>query len=66
MAAFTEGFTDTSGQKDHIGAIISKVLAARQMAEQERNYAQEQLQKQDPDASLEDFGIKRGYFFKKA
>ena len=66
MAAFTEGFTDTSGQKDHIGAAISKVLAARQMAEEERKHALEELQKQDPDATLEDFGIRRGYFFKKA
>lgn len=66
MAAFTEGFSDTSGQKDHIGSAISKVLAARQMAEEERQYALEELQKQDPDATLEDFGIKRGYFFKKA
>lgn len=66
MAAFTEGFVDTTGSKDHIGKVISKVLAARQMAEEEREKAQTTLSKQDPDATLEDFGIKRGFFFKKA
>lgn len=42
MAAFTEGFTDTSKPgKDHIGSMIAKVIAARQLAREERELAEE-------------------------
>lgn len=64
MAAFTEGFSDTSGYRDHIGAVISKVLVARQLAEKERAHAEALAEKQD--TSLAEAGIERGYFFKKA
>ena len=64
MAGFTEGFSDTSGHRDHIGAVISKVLVARQMAEKERAHAEAIAETQD--TSLAEAGIERGYFFKKA
>jgi hypothetical protein len=64
MAGFTEGFSDTSGFRNHIGAVISKVLVARQMAEKERAHAEAIAETQD--TSLAEAGIERGYFFKKA
>ena len=70
MAAFTEGFSDVSGGAgkgtEHLGKAIGKVLEARQLASDERRYAQKELFKQAPHLSLEDFGIDKGYFFKKA
>lgn len=48
MAAFTEGFTDTSQPgKDHIGAAISRVIAARKFAREERELAEEKAKKLD-------------------
>ena len=55
MAGFTEGFSDTSGHRDHIGAVISKVLVARQMAEKERAHAEAIAETQD--TSLAEAGI---------
>ena len=70
MAAFTEGFDDVSGGAgkgtEHLGKAIGKILEARQLASDERRYAQKELFKQAPHLSLEDFGIDKGYFFKKA
>jgi hypothetical protein len=68
MAAFTEGFSYHGNNID----VVSKVLAARSLAKAERKYAEKVLalqQKEVPDEDklkLEDFGIKRGYFFRKA
>ena len=64
MSAGTVGFTDTRKDTNHIGAVISKVLEARQLAEDERKYAEAQAEKLQ--TSLEESGIERGYFFKKA
>ena len=66
MAAFTEGFTDTTKPgKDHIGSMISKVLAARKFARQERELAEEKAKKAGYD-SLEEAGVEKGFFFKAA
>ena len=66
MAAFTEGYTDTTKPgKDHIGSMISKVLAARKFARQEREVAEEKAKKAGYD-SLEELGVEKGYFFKSA
>jgi hypothetical protein len=64
MAAGTQGFTDTRKDTNHIGAVISKVLEARKLAEQEREYAESVAEKYQ--TSLKESGIQRGYFFKKA
>jgi len=71
MAAFTEGFSNVSGAGSgklgqHLGKTISMVLEARQLASDERKHAQNELSKQDPGITLEDIGVDRGYFFKKA
>ena len=70
MAAFTEGFSNVSGGEGkgpaHLGRVIGMVLEARQMASDERREAQKKLSEQAPHLSLEDFGIDKGYFFKKA
>lgn len=66
MAAFTEGFTDTSQPgKDHIGALISRVIAARKFAREERELAEEKAKKAGYD-SLEEIGVEKGFFFKAA
>lgn len=65
MAAFTEGFTDTTGGKGHLGSIISRAIAARRFAEDERKLAEEKAKKAGYD-SLEELGIEKGYFFKAA
>lgn len=66
MAAFTEGFTDTTKPgKDHIGSMISKVLAARKMARDERELAEAKAKKAGYD-SLEEVGVEKGFFFKAA
>ena len=66
MAAFTEGYTDTTQPgKDHIGSMISKVLAARKFARQEREVAEEKAKKAGYD-SLEEAGVEKGFFFKAA
>jgi len=64
MGAGTEGFTDTTGSVNPIGTILSKVLEARKMAEEERQYASDVAERNQ--TSLEEAGIERGYFFKKA
>ena len=66
MAAFTEGFTDSSQPgKDHIGAMISKVIAARKFAREERELAEQKAKKAGYD-SLEEIGVEKGFFFKAA
>ena len=70
MAAFTEGFSNVSGGEgkglQHLGKVIGMVLEARQMASDQRREAQKKLSEQAPHLTLEDFGINKGYFFKKA
>ena len=70
MAAFTEGFENVSGGEgkasQHLGKVIGMVLEARQLASSERREAQKKLSEQAPHLTLEDFGIDKGYFFKKA
>ena len=70
MAAFTEGFSNVSGGEgkgpQHLGKVIGLVLEARQMASDQRREAQKKLSEQAPALTLEDFGINKGYFFKKA
>jgi hypothetical protein len=68
MAAFTEGFSSTVDYNEgpgHMGAAISKVLAARKFARQEREVAEEKAKKAGYD-SLEELGVEKGYFFKAA
>lgn len=64
MSAGTQGFTDTRLDTNHIGKVISKILEARKLAEEERTYAESVAEKYQ--TSLEEAGIQRGYFFKKA
>ena len=65
MAAFTEGFKDTTGGDGHLGSMISKAIAARRFAEDERKLAEEKAKKAGYD-SLEEIGVEKGYFFKAA
>ena len=64
MSAGTVGFTDTRTDTNHIGSVISRILEARQLAEDERKYAEAQAKKNK--TTLEEAGVKRGDFFKKA
>jgi muramidase (phage lysozyme) len=64
MSAGTQGFTDTRQDTNHIGSVISRIIEARQLAEDERKYAEAQADKYQ--TSLEEAGVKRGDFFKKA
>lgn len=65
MAAGTEGFIDTTGGSGHLGSIISKAIAARKFAQDERKLAEEKAKKAGYD-SLEEIGVEKGYFFKAA
>jgi hypothetical protein len=64
MSAGTQGFTDTRQDTNHIGKVISTILEARKLAEDERKYAETQADKYQ--TSLEEAGYGKGYFFKKA
>ena len=67
MAAFTFGYNERSGKPGGLSLgskIFSKIMAARKLAEQEREFAQKVGEKYD--TSLEEAGVERGYFFKKA
>ena len=68
MAAFTEGFSDSGAGEgklgQHLGKAIGMVLEARQLASDEKRHAQKKLAEQG--FSLQDVGIDKGYFFKKA
>ena len=64
MSAGTQGFTDTRQDTNHIGSVISRIIEARQLAEDERKYAEAQAKKNK--TTLEEAGVKRGDFFKKA
>jgi spore germination cell wall hydrolase CwlJ-like protein len=64
MAAGTETAVDTRGNVNLVGNIVQKVLLARQLAEEERKFASKKAE--EAGTSLEEAGIERGYFFKKA
>lgn len=64
MAAGLETPQDTRGYENPVGKLIKKVLVARQLAEDERSYAEKKALEQG--VTLEELGIKRGHFFKKA
>lgn len=68
MAAFTEGYSNTVDYDKgpgHMGAAISKVLAARKFAREERELAEKKAKKAGYDG-LEELGVEKGYFFKAA
>jgi len=64
MAAGLETATDTRGYVNPVGKVIHKVLVARQLAEDEREYAEKKALEEG--TTLEELGIKKGHFFKKA
>jgi hypothetical protein len=66
MSAGTESSIDTRGYNgaNYVGNIVEKVLLARQLAENERKYASKKAEQ--AGTSLEEAGIKKGHFFKKA
>lgn len=65
MAAYTEAYQSTvGGGKNHLGDAISMVLAARRMAEVERDRAEDLAERNQ--TSLEEAGIEKGHFFKAA
>ena len=68
MAASTVSYIDTTGNKDYLGMIASQIgrrlKEASDMASDERAYASQKAE--DGGTSLEEAGIGRGYFFRKA
>ena len=68
MASGTAALQDTRGEGNLLGrigsAIANRTKAAAQMARKERAFAEEQAEK--GDTSLDEAGIGRGYFFKRA
>ncbi|MEL0255370.1 MAG: hypothetical protein VW930_05425, partial [Burkholderiaceae bacterium] len=68
MASGTAALQDTRGEGNLLGkigsAIKNRTKAAAQMARKERAFAEEQAEK--GDTSLDEAGIGRGYFFKRA
>ena len=70
MAAGFETAVDTRGDstflQDSIGSMVSKVLAAKVMADKERTYAQKQALKQGIDEAEFNTMVPRGEFFRKA
>jgi len=68
MAAGTVSYTDTRGNKDYLGMIASqigkRVKQASNMAAEERAFAAKRAEEQG--TSLEEAGIGKGYFFKRA
>ena len=68
MASGTAALQDTRGEINYLGkigsAIANRTKAAAQMARKERAFAEEQAEK--GDTSLDEAGIERGYFFKRA
>jgi hypothetical protein len=66
MSAGSESSIDTRGYNgaNYVGNIVEKVLLARQLAENERKYASKKAE--EAGTSLEEAGIEKGHFFKKA
>jgi hypothetical protein len=66
MAAGTETAIDTRQYNgtNYVGNIVEKILLARQLAKNERQFAAKQAEQ--AGTSLEEAGIQRGHFFRKA
>lgn len=64
MAAFTEAYEGLDSGRNHLGDAISMVMAARRMAEVERDRAEDLAERNQ--TSLEEAGIEKGHFFKAA
>ena len=68
MAASTVAYTDTTGNKDYLGMIASQIgrrlREASDMASEERAYAERKAE--EGGTSLDEAGIGKGYFFKRA
>ena len=68
MAASTVAYSDTTGNKDYLGMIASQIgrrlKEASDMASDERAYASQKAE--DGGTSLEEAGIGKGYFFRRA
>ena len=68
MAAGTVAYTDTRGNKDYLGMIASQIgkrlKQASNMASEERAFAAKKAE--EGGTSLEEAGIGKGYFFKRA
>jgi hypothetical protein len=66
MAAGIESAVDTRtyNSPSLVGNIVEKVLIARQLAENERKFAEKKAA--EAGTSLEEVGIEKGFFFKKA
>ena len=68
MAAGTVAYVDTRGNKDYLGMVASqigkRVKQASNMAREERAFAAKRAEEQG--TSLEEAGIGKGYFFKRA
>ena len=68
MASGTVGYTDTRSEKNYLGSIAkligNRLKQASNMASEERAYASKKAE--DGGTSLEEAGIGRGYFFKRA
>ena len=68
MASGTVGYTDTRGNKDYLGIVAQQVgrrlKEASNMARSERAYAESVAEKNN--TSLDEAGIGRGHFFKRA
>ena len=68
MAAGTVAYTDTTGNKDYLGMIAGQIgrrlREASDMASGERAFASQKAE--EGGTSLEEAGIGKGYFFKRA
>jgi len=68
MAAGTVAYTDTRGNKDYLGMIASqigkRIKQSSNMAAEERAFAAKKAE--EGGTSLEEAGIGKGYFFKRA
>lgn len=68
MASGTVGYTDTRSEKNYLGSIAksigNRLKQASNMASEERAYASKRAE--DGGTSLEEAGIGKGYFFKRA
>ena len=68
MAAGTVAYTDTTGNKDYLGTIASQIgrrlKEASDMASDERAFAEVQAER--GGTSLDEAGIGKGFFFKRA
>ena len=68
MAAGTVAYTDTTGNRDYLGMIASQIgrrlKEASDMASDERDFAE--MKAEAGGTSLDEAGIGKGYFFKRA